>query len=189
MRITLVTLAALVALVAPRPAAAQGFIAPFLGWNFGGDAKCLELTDCEDRSTSWGVAFGALGPVFGFEEEFAYTKDFFGESPTYGSDVLTLMSNLVISAPIPAVRPYVLGGVGLIKSKIEPTLGSLVSLDNNSFGWDLGGGLIVGGEHVGVRGDLRYFHTFQDLELAGFTLTDNEKLNFGRASVGVFFKF
>jgi hypothetical protein len=39
-----------------------------------------------------------------------------------------------------------------------------------------------------VRGDLRYFHSFQDLTVLGFTLS-NAKLNYGRASAGVVLKF
>jgi opacity protein-like surface antigen len=191
MKTTLLWLIVAAALLAPRPAAAQGFINPFFGWNFGGDAKCLEITGCEEHMTNWGVAFGALGPVFGFEEEFGYSKNFFGEAPTYGSDVLTVMSNVILNAPIPVVRPYVVGGVGLIRSHVEPTVGSILSADaaNNSFGWDFGGGVIVGGSNLGVRGDIRYFHTFQDLEFAGVNLAADEKLNFGRAAIGLFFKF
>jgi hypothetical protein len=191
MKTTLLSLIVAAALLAPKPAAAQGFISPFLGKNFGGDAACLQITDCEESTRNWGVAFGSLGSVLGFEEELAYSKNFFGSAPSYGSDVFTLMSNLMISAPIPVVRPYVLGGVGLIKSHVEPTATSLLSLDasDNSFGWDLGGGLIVGSDHIGIRGDLRYFHTFQDIEFAGITLPDNQKLNWGRGSVGLFLKF
>ena len=191
MKTTLFTLMLTTALLMPRAAAAQGFINPFFGWNFGGDAKCLEITGCQDHTTNWGVSFGSLGRVFGFEEELGYSKNFFGEAPTYNSDVFTLMSNLLISAPIPVVRPYVVTGVGLMRSHVEPSVGSILSASaaNNSFGWDLGGGLIVGGSHFGVRGDVRYFHTFQDLEFAGVNLASDEKLNFGRAAIGLFFKF
>ena len=42
--------------------------------------------------------------------------------------------------------------------------------------------------HFGVRGDLRYFHAFQDLEILGIPIADT-KLDFGRLSGGVVFKF
>jgi len=42
--------------------------------------------------------------------------------------------------------------------------------------------------HVAVRGDIRYFHSFQDLGVLGFTLSDT-KLNFGRAAAAVVFTF
>jgi hypothetical protein len=184
------TALALTLLVAPRPAAAQGFISPFIGFDFGGDAKCPEISDCEDKTTNLGVSVGTLGPVIGFEEEFAYAKDFFGTAPLISSSsVLTLMSNVIIGPKISLVRPYVVGGVGLIKAKVEFTPTSLLSTSNNGFGWDIGGGLVIGGEHVGVRGDIRYFHSFKDLEVAGFSLGGDTKIDFGRATVGLFLGF
>ena len=44
------------------------------------------------------------------------------------------------------------------------------------------------GSHVGLRGDIRYFHAFQDRTILGLTLSDS-KIDFGRASVGVVLKF
>ena len=44
------------------------------------------------------------------------------------------------------------------------------------------------GDHVGLRGDVRYFHAFQDLEILGLPIADT-KLDFGRISGGVVFKF
>ena len=66
--------------------------------------------------------------------------------------------------------------------------GSLFTTDNNSLGWDVGGGVMISvSDHLGVRGDLRYFRTFQDLTVQGFTL-GSTKLNYGRASAGLVFK-
>jgi hypothetical protein len=189
MKTTILSLLAATVLLVPRPAAAQGFISPFIGFDFGGDARCPEVTDCEEKSTNFGVGIGTLGPVFGFEEEFNYAKDFFGSSPGYSSSVLTVMSNVIIGPKIPVVRPYFVTGLGLIKSKVEFTPTSLLDSSTNGFGWDIGGGVIVGGEHVGVRGDIRYFHSFKELEILGFSLGGDTKLDFGRASVGVFFSF
>src|SRR5688572_7117585 len=96
------------------PARAQGFIAPFAGYNFGGDAECPEIDNCEDKRLNAGLAFGKMGAVFGFEQEFAYTKDFFGDAPGLDSSVLTIMSSLMVVPKIPIVRPYFVLGVGLI---------------------------------------------------------------------------
>jgi hypothetical protein len=66
---------------------------------------------------------------------------------------------------------------------------SLLTSDNNNFGWNLGGGLFIFfGEHVGIRGDVRYFHSFDDLEILGFEI-DDTKLDFGRASGALVLKF
>src|SRR5512133_2701318 len=100
----------------PRPAHAQGYFAPFVGFDFGGDAgNCASfLNDCAEKRTTYGFAVGYLSHgIFGVEEELSYAPDFFGKSPTFGANsVLTLMSNLVIAVPAGPVHPYVSGGVG-----------------------------------------------------------------------------
>src|SRR5215203_2695774 len=70
------------------PARAQGFISPLIGYDFGGDARCLGIGDiinCEDTKLNIGVGFGVMGNVFGFEEELAYASNFFGSAPSYDS--------------------------------------------------------------------------------------------------------
>jgi len=186
----LIVLVSTIAIIgAAAPARADGFFSPYIGYNFGGDSGCPHLTGCEDKRLNVGAALGALGSAFGFEEDFGYAKDFFGTAPGLDSSVLTVMSNLMIAPKIGPAQPYVLGGVGLIKTHVSFTLPSVASTDNNNAGWDIGGGLIAYfGDHVGVRGDIRYFHAFQDLKILGFTLSDT-KLDFGRASAGIVLKF
>ena len=187
--LSIVAGALLLSLTMATTTSAQGFIAPFIGYNFGGDAGCVELFDCEDKHMDFGVAVGALGKFVGFELDFGYTPDFFGESSEQSANVLTLMGNFMIAPKIGPVQPYGLVGLGLMKSDFEFTNAALLDTDNNKFGWDVGGGLMVFfGEHVGVRGDVRYFHSFQKLELIGISI-DEAKLDFGRGSVGVVFKF
>jgi opacity protein-like surface antigen len=182
-------LIALFMAAAAPDARAQGFISPFVGYNFGGDAGCPSVTNCEDKKLDAGVALGAMGGLLGIEEEFAYSKNFFGSSPNSSSSVLTLMTNLMIVPKIGMVAPYVLAGVGLLKTHVEFAPSSLLTADNNNVGWDIGGGLMVFvSQHVGIRGDLRYFHAFQDLNVLGFTVSD-PKLDFGRASAALVLKF
>jgi opacity protein-like surface antigen len=169
-------------------ARAQGYIAPLIGFNFSGDANCPQITGCEDKRLNFGVGLGKMGNVFGFEEEFAYAKDFFGTAPTLNSSVLTVMSNAMFVPNIGPIRPYALAGLGLIKTHVEFTPASVLTTDNNNFGWDIGGGVIVGGAHIGVRGDIRFFHSFQDQTIAGFVLS-NPQLNFGRASAALMLMF
>src|SRR4051812_3382520 len=80
-------------------ARARGFVSPFAGYNFGGDSGCLRVSNCEDRKLTLGVALGTAG-IIGFEEEFAYAKNFFGEIPGAKTSVLTLMSNVMIAPTI-----------------------------------------------------------------------------------------
>ena len=184
----LLILALGVCLLAPRPAAAQGFISPFLGFDYGGDSGCPTASDCEDKHSNLGVAGGKLGAIAGAEVEFAYARDFFGDTPGVDTSVLTLMTNVIVGPRIGAIRPFVLGGVGLIKSHVELDAGSLLDSSNN-FGWNIGGGvMLMFGEHVGVRGDIRRFKSFQEISILGFDLSE-EKLTYNRASAGLVLAF
>jgi hypothetical protein len=170
-----------------QAARAQGFISPFLGYNFGGDSGCPEISNCKDKHANYGVSFGTAG-LIGFEEEFAYAKNFFGEQPGVSSSVMTLMSNLMIAPGIPIVRPYAVIGLGLIKSHADFSTQGLLDTTNNDFGWDIGGGLMLMFGHFGLRGDIRYFHAFSSLDFAGLTISDL-KLDYGRAAGGVVLSF
>jgi len=191
--IALTVLTGMILLGAPARARAEGFISPFIGFNFGGDSSCPAVQGCQDKRMNYGIALGASGSIFGFEEEFAYAKDFFGTSPNLtNSSVLTVMSSVMLAPKIGPVRPYFATGVGLIKTHVELTTTSLLTSDNNDFGWDIGGGLhVTVAPHIGIRGDIRYFHTFQDLPQMpwGFTLGGNQKLDYGRAAAAVDFTF
>ena len=64
--------------------------------------------------------------------------------------------------------------------------------DESQIGWDIGAGVIAFfSRHVGVRGDIRYFHSSQLLDTSKLpNLPINEtKLNFGRFSGALVLKF
>ena len=187
--IPVAALAAVLVCGAARAASAESYISPFLGYNFGGDAGCPAISNCENKSLNWGVSFGSIGSVFGSEAEISYAPNFFGETPGTSSNVFTFMGNFMLAPKFGVFQPYGVIGLGLIKTHTEVTLGGLLEADNNKFGWDIGGGAIgYFGRHVGIRGDIRYFHAFQDLEILGIPIAD-AKLDFGRASGGVLFRF
>jgi opacity protein-like surface antigen len=182
-------LAVVAVLGAASVSSAQGYISPFIGYDFGGDSGCPAIDECEDKNLNIGVAVGSLGSVFGSELEFAYAKNFFGEFPGGESSVLTLMGNVMLAPKFGPAQPYALVGLGLIKTNIDFTVGDLLESSNNHFGWDIGGGLIIFfSENVGVRGDIRHFHALQDLEVVGIPLADT-KLDFGRVAGALVFKF
>ena len=180
---------ALVLVIAPCAAYAQGFVSPFIGYDFGGDSGCPEITGCEEKNLNVGVAVGSLGNVTGTELEFAYARNFFGDIPNASSSVLTLMGNVMVGPRLGPAQPYGLIGLGFIKTHVDFSATGLLESNNRHFGWDIGGGLIVFfGSHVGVRGDIRYFHAFQELEILGISLGET-KLDFGRAAAGLVFRF
>jgi opacity protein-like surface antigen len=182
----------LILLGVANAASAQAFVSPFIGFNFGGDSGCPEVTTCDDKNLNLGVSVGSLGNFIGTELEFAYAKDFFGDIPGLSSNVLTLMGNIMLAPRFGPAQPYALVGVGLIKTHADLNATDLLDTDNNHFGWDVGGGLIAFfSQNIGVRGEIRYFHAFQDLEgivtLAPFG--EATKLDFGRAAAGLIFRF
>ena len=190
-RLWIPVIAAVALIGSARSSSAQGFISPFYGYNFGGDAGCPEITNCEDKHANYGVAFGALGSVVGFEAEFAHTNDFLGaSSAAQSTNVLTFMGNFMLAPKFGPIQPYGLAGIGLIRTSVE---GAGEDNDENQAGYDLGGGLIAFfSSHVGIRGDVRYFHAFEVLDLSRFpslNLNQQTKLDFGRFSVAVVFKF
>jgi opacity protein-like surface antigen len=173
------------------PARADGFITPFIGFNFGGDSSdCRSFSNCEDKRSNYGVSLGSMGSVFGFEADFSYAKDFFGKVPGTESSVFSWMNNLLVGVGKGPIQPYGLIGIGLIRVGLK----QITDFDKNSFGYDLGGGVhIYFSRHVGVRGDIRHLRTAQDVPILS-TLTnqifnDSQKLDFWRASAGVSFKF
>lgn len=186
----IVWFAASLLVLAAAPARAQGYFAPFVGYDFGGDAgNCPSLlNDCREKKTSYGVTFGSLsGGVLGVEADIAYAPDFFGESDRFGENsVLTLMTNLVVGVPLGGLRPYASGGLGLMRTKVTfdlPEFGSDAS--QNALAWDIGGGLMVFlPHHLGIRADYRRFKSTKDFSVLGVDIT-NTKLSFSRVSVAL----
>ena len=180
-------LAAALLAAGATPARADGFLTPFIGFNFGGDStNCASLTSCDEKRVNWGVGLGTTNGIFGFEEEFAYAPNFFGTT-TGDNAVLTLMSNLMVVIPAGPIQPYGIIGAGLVRPHAQLSASSIAS-DQNTLGWNIGGGLnIFFGKSVGVRGDVRHVRTFQDITLGGLFTT--APLDFYRASAGLTLRF
>ncbi len=172
-----------------QPASAQVFLSPVFGYNFGGDSGCPTVTGCENKNLNIGIAFGNYGELFGLEEEFAYAKDFYGDTPSYESSIATLMTNFLLSPNVGRIKPYGLIGVGLIKSNVE--FGQLNNLTSNlnTIAWDLGGGIVFQfSDRFGVRGDVRFFRAMKDREIFGIQATGS-KIEFSRIGIGALIFF
>jgi opacity protein-like surface antigen len=88
------------------------------------------------------------------------------------------------------IRPYAVGGIGVIHAKIT-TSGGPVLVEDENFGFNVGGGLTaLLNDRVGLRGDVRYFRAIRndDATDAADALEVSE-LKFLRFTVGVTFKF
>jgi opacity protein-like surface antigen len=169
---------------AATPSRAQGFISPLIGYDFGGNSGCPQISNCEDKRTNLGIAVGKMGAILGVEEEFADAKNFFGSVGEQSSSVITVMTNVMVVPALGRVHPYLLGGLGLMKTHVEFTRTDVLTTSNNSLAWDIGGGVtILFTRHVGVRGDIRHFHSAKSFTIPFIgTSPTNENLTFGRAS-------
>jgi opacity protein-like surface antigen len=186
----LAAFAVLFTVAGARSAAAQGYVTPTAGYNFGGDSGCVSATNCNNKNWNFGIGLGALGSIFGFETEFTYANEFAGSTPTQQTSVLTIMGDFMLAPKITIVQPYGLVGIGLIRTAFTPTGGA--EEDDNNFGWNVGGGLIVYfNKHFGLKGDVRYYHAFDALSIIGINLPNvgSNKLDFGRVGLGAVIKF
>lgn len=177
----------------PAAARADGFLIPFLGVNFAGDSG-RELGNAIDASRlNYGVSLGYMGGgILGLEGDFGYSPDFFGKSDVGGTSLTSMMGNVLLGVPFGGqsgfgVRPYGLVGLGVLRTDID-TL-DLIGSDENKFAWNFGGGVMLLFGRVGVRADLRYFRTFDALELLGVELGEESALDTARASAGFVVRF
>ena len=108
------------------PAQADWILTPYGGLVFGGDLSIddddIDGDDDDDDSQSHGVYGLSLGymsdSALGFEVDLGYSPDFFGDENTIvpENNVVTLMGNLVLNAPIGGSgRVYLSGGGGLLR--------------------------------------------------------------------------
>src|SRR5262249_55925304 len=156
--ICLAGLAFAVAVSHPAPARAETLFIPWIGAN------------TSVSSGSSGVDLGAsieqtVSGVIGLDFDFGYSPDFFGRN--LNSLVVTAMGNVVLGMPFDGargagIRPYVTGGIGLIRARIDVPL-ERYSFASNDLGVDFGGG-VTGfmGAHLGVRADIRYIRSLED---------------------------
>ncbi len=162
---------------APRVASADTLITPFVGTTFGGDAK-------EHRPT-FGAGVTFVGRSIGLELELGRTSKFFGDNAT-SADVTTLTAALVGSADIRGrgIKPYFLTGAGLMRTGVA--LGNLLDdTSYNNFAILLGAGVnVLASDHVGFRGDVRYFRRLERQSDVGI-LPIASNFDFWRATIGL----
>jgi hypothetical protein len=138
-------------LMAPPP---PSLIVLFLGVNFGGDWR---FRDCRLRRKGEQLRRGdcSTGRYWDSRRSSA-TRRTSSRGAWIVVDVLTVMTNVMIEPKISVVRPHVVGHRA-DQDQRGAHAEFATNFDNHGFGWDLGGGLILGTKNLGVRGD-RYPH-------------------------------
>lgn len=183
---------ALLVLLAARDAAAQGFVSPFVGTTLTSPTSTGSST-----KPGFGVAFGGLGKIAGFETELAYFPEIIDNSANAlaKNRVISFAGDMLIGPTMGRAKPYVALGAGDLHLNVTKLSSVVVpnpeSISNDYFTFNVGGGAMgFFTKHLGVRGDLRYYRAFgikiTDLENAGLSLNH---FNFWRASGGLAVKF
>lgn len=186
------------------PASADWLFTPYLGLNFGHSADFGDVGDFEDNFEKKSVFGGSLAwmgaGIVGVELDFGWSPNFFtfttgDEDFDFGdSNLTTLMVNAIVGAPLggqtgPGVRPYVAGGIGLMRSHISEST-FFDGLSSSDLAMNLGGGLTgFFSDNVGIRGDIRYFRSLQDNEPDDDFDFGLSSFHFWRGTVGVTFRF
>lgn len=178
--------AALMALAAAPAVQAETMLSGHAGQVFGGDL--------DTSRTTWGGALTFMGDgAFGFEVEGGYTPDFFGDTALIGNNnVSTLMGNILLGARFGQTHPgrvYASVGGGLMKTRVDG-IDEFFNVDRSDWGVSGGAGAMAFfSDHLGVRGDVRYFRNLGDPE------PDNEfdiafgDFSFWRGTGGIVLKF
>lgn len=149
----------------PTVVRAEGYINPWAGINFAGDPTP------QKGFHTFGVSAGDTGSKAGLDINFGYTNHYVKAD----SKVVDLMVGLTAGPQLgngaQSARPYVVGGVGLLRS------GSGDFADNN-FGFNVGGGVFLFfTDNIGIRGEVRYFRALNGGDLLDF--------HFTRAQLGI----
>jgi hypothetical protein len=174
-------------------ASADFLFTPFVGTTFAGDTTLLDLDVGATSAKHWtfgGSAAWLSDQILGAEADFAMTPGFFQNSSGAGlvvsSRVTTLTGNIIAALPLSvtreSLRPYLTGGLGLLRATAEDLIG--LNEGGNWVGLQIGGGAIgFINDRTGVRFDLRHSRSLsRDTTLLG---ERKSKLSFWRATVGV----
>jgi opacity protein-like surface antigen len=180
MRARLLTVSSFVlaaALAVPSTAAAADtLISPLVGVTFGADAPAAKPT--------FGGSVTFFGNSAGLELEYARTSNFFDENPE--ASVTTATASFIVGGNPDGkgTKPYALVGVGLIRPNVKGT-DIFDDVHYNDFGIVLGIGVnSLVTDHVGVRGDLRYYRALQGPSDNG-VIPIASNFDFFRAVVGL----
>jgi hypothetical protein len=189
-------------------ARADFLITPYVGTVFGGNTTLLDLDVGAASSKHWtfgGSAAWLSDRILGVEADFSMVPGFFqnsgGNELVIGSRVTTLTGNVIAALPLSvtreSLRPYVVGGLGLLHASAKDPLG-LINLNDCTpvdttcggdwLGLQLGAGAIgLITNRAGVRFDLRHSRALsRDTTLRG---ERTSKLSFWRVTFGVTIRY
>ena len=188
-------LAILVVVLAPLPARADIFLAPFAGVKFGGGTSIfdIEFASGEKKFTMGAAVMDIDAGILGYEASFGYIPGYFERDNIVwntGSFAVDLSGSVLLSAPPQltrgGLRPYAAIGAGLVHVQVADKLGVLQVRRTVPIG-SLGIGAIgLFTNAAGVRFDYRYLRslTTDDGSLANV----GRRISYSRFTLGLFLR-
>jgi hypothetical protein len=191
---------ALVVLGSAGAAHAEWQIRPSVGLNVGQDTT---FSAPQPSGSIGRVGFGADGAliseIVGIEGDFGRRSGFFpaakqGAGIVLGSSVTTFTGNVTVALPRHMVeytlRPYFVGGAGVMMVRIDQTV-DLLDVSLNMKAMDLGGG-VTGflTKRIGLNWDVRHFRNIGETpELSGGRSIGPPALSFWRANMALAIRY
>ena len=137
------------------------------------------------------VTAGYAPGILGFEVDFGWSPNFFqpaglDDDIDFGdSSLMTLMANVLVTMPSGfGVRPYGSGGIGWIRANIGDEL-LPTNLKQDDVGFNVGAGVYgMFTDAAGIRGDIRYFRSFEGDNLESALGLRIGTIEYWRATVG-----
>jgi len=176
---------------------AEWHIKPFLGVAFGGDTT---LVDVEDAAGGPNIVFGVsgtlLGDVLGIEVDLGRSPGFFESGNgrlVVQSGVTTLGGSVVVALPRRlseyGLRPYFIGGMSLMRVRIEHLL-DVLNVADTLPAVQLGGG-VTGffTERIGISWDLRHLRSVRGTLVGRGVSFGPERLSFWRATMALALRY
>lgn len=174
-------------------ARADWLITPFVGGSFAPETTLLIFEEGAGRKLTLGASVALLSDGWlGVEGEVAHTPRFFEGSDPRGlilsSRVTTFTGSVIVALPLAvtreSLRPYVVGGLGLLQARSSNAAG-LFPVDENLLGLTLGGGAIgFLTSTTGLRFDLRHLKSASGGG-GPFARPGISRLSFWRLTIGV----
>ena len=192
-RAGLLSVALAVLLLAPAPASAELQLKPYVGVTFGGGTTLINLADAAgSRTFVEGIGFVYLGEMFGVEADASFAPGFFekgNERTVIRSSVGTVSGSIIVALPRRiaqySLRPYVVGGFGLIRASIDDAAG-IFPIRANMGAINVGGGATgFLTQRFGVGWDLRYFRSVTGGPTDPALRFGRPQLSFWRVSMSV----
>lgn len=182
---------------------AEWQVKPFVGLALGSHTTFQDSELAVEKvHTLVGVSGAFIGEVLGVEADFGRASGFFQKGDgrirapqepfVIKSNVTTLTGNVTVSLPKRlaeyTLRPYFVGGAGLMHVRADNFITTLSASDNRP-SMDLGGG-VTGflTRRIGVNWDVRHFRTVQNKSEA-LGVSVGGRLSFWRANMALAIRY